>query len=599
MTMTSPDKLNQLRQLMLQENIDALIVPKADEHQGEYIGAHSERLFWLTGFDGSAGFSIILPKKASLFVDGRYTLQATKQVDTSIFEIIPVAEISGPKWLAQHLSPGAKVAYDPWLVTEKELNSYKIALKDKNIIFLPLEKNLVDQIWLNRPKKTCEPIYLHPLEFAGQEFQEKLKIISKELREIQAFAAVITMTESVCWLFNIRGDDYSSLPTTSAFAIVYNTEKADLFIDEQKISEDIRQYFKGFINIKPFHSFEENLKALGLHKVHVLIDPATAPVQTIYAVEKTGGKVIRKDDPTIPLKACKNNAELEGMRRAHIRDGAALTTFLHWVKKEGPKGHLDEMQATEKLLACRQRFSEFKKLSFSTISGTGPNGAIIHYKVSPETNQKIAPNDIYLSDSGGHYIDGSTDVTRTIAIGETSPEQRDRFTRVLKGHIALATSIFPQGTTGSQLDILARHALWQVGLDYAHGTGHGVGAVLNIHEGPQRISNVPNFVSLKPGMILSNEPGYYKEGEYGIRIESLVIVKSLEIPKAEKKMLGFETITFAPIDQALIELSLLTDSEIKWLNDYHQEVYEKLSPLLEVEVQKWLNDVTQPLKKKL
>ncbi len=593
--MTSLHKVNQVRQIMHQENIDAFIVPKADEHQGEYIGPHSERLFWLTGFNGSAGFSIILPKKAGLFVDGRYTLQAAQQVDTSIFEILPVAKISGPKWLSQHLSPGTKFAYDPWLITEKEINYYKKVLEDKNIFFFPLEKNLIDQIWLDRPQKACEPIYIHPLEFAGQEFQEKLTIISKELKEIQASAAVITMTESVCWLFNIRGDDYSSLPTTSAFAIVYDTGKADLFIDEEKISENVRQYFKDFVNIKPFHSFEENLRTLGHNKIDILIDPATAPIQTIYAVEKAGGKVIRKDEPTTHLKACKNTAELEGMRRAHIRDGAALTTFLYWLKKEGPKGHLDEMQAAEKLLTCRQEFSEFKKLSFATISGTGPNGAIIHYKVSPETNRKISPNDIYLSDSGGHYIDGSTDVTRTIAIGETTSEQRDRFTRVLKGHIALAQSIFPQGTTGSQLDILARQALWQAGLDYAHGTGHGVGAVLNIHEGPQRISNVPNFVSLKPGMILSNEPGYYKEGAYGIRIESLVIVKSIHIPGAEKEMLGFETITFAPIDPTLIELSLLTGSEIKWLNDYHQEVYEKLSHLLKPEVCKWLKGVTQPL----
>lgn len=590
--MTSLQKLIQLRDIMVRENIDAFIIPKADEHQGEYVAPYSERLLWLTNFNGSAGFAIILQDKAGLFVDGRYTLQAAQQVDTTCFEIVPLAEISGPTWLTHHLKPGAKLAYDPWLTTEREIQGYEKILESKNIEFFPVEKNLVDRIWVDRPQQSSHSIYIHPLEFAGQDFKDKLTTIAHELKKKQVSAGVVTMTESVSWLFNIRGNDYDFIPTMSSYAIVYETGKADLFIDEKKVPYNIHQYLKAVVTIKPFESFEKTLQDIGQLKTRVIIDPLTAPVQSIYAVEKAGGKVLRGDEPTTHLKACKNKAELEGMRRAHIRDGAALTTFLHWISQKGPQGNIDELQAVEKILACRQKFPEFKIPSFSTISGTGPNGAVIHYRVNSETNRTIAPNDIYLIDSGGHYNDGSTDVTRTIAIGETTPEQRDRFTRVLKGHIALATSIFPQGTSGSQLDILARSALWQVGLDYAHGTGHGVGAVLNIHEGPQRISSVPNHVSLKPGMILSNEPGYYKENAYGIRIENLMIVQSVDIPGAEKRMLGFETITLAPIDLKLIEKSLLTDLEIKWLNEYHQAVYEKISPFLEEEVREWLKETT-------
>lgn len=595
--MTSAQKLTQLRQEMLKKNIDAFIIPKADEHQGEYVAPSSERLLWLTGFNGSAGFAIILPDKAALFVDGRYTLQAAQQADTTCFEIVPLAEVSGPTWLSHFIKPNTHFAYDPWLTTEREIQSYEKALESKNIKFLPLKENLIDQIWVDRPMKPSQPVYVHPLEFAGQDFREKLTTIASDLKKRQASAGAITMTESVSWLFNIRGNDYAFIPTTSAYAIVYDTGKADIFIDEQKVPSDVYQHFNDFVTVKPFDSFERTLHTLGQLKKCVVIDPFTAPVQSIYAVEQAGGKVLRGDEPTTHLKACKNTAELEGMRRTHVRDGVALTTFLHWVSQHGPQGNIDELQAAAKILECRQKFPEFKMPSFATISGTGPHGAIIHYKVNYETNRKIASNDIYLIDSGGHYNDGSTDVTRTIAIGETTQEQRDRFTRVLKGHIALAACVFPQGTSGSQLDILARHALWQVGLDYAHGTGHGVGAVLNIHEGPQRISNAPNHVSLKSGMILSNEPGYYKPGAYGIRIENIIIVKSIDIPGAEKSMLGFETITLAPIDLKLIELALLTDFEIKWLNDYHLEVYNKLSPLLETEVREWLKETTLPLKR--
>lgn len=593
--MSSPHRLMQLRQVMLKENIDAFIVPRTDEHQGEYVAPHSERLLWLTGFNGSAGFAIILPHKAGLFVDGRYTLQAMQQVDTAFFDIVPTAEISGPTWLSGHLKPGAKLAYDPWITTEREIQSYEKALENKRIEFLPLEKNLIDQIWLDQPEKPSQSIYIHPLEFAGQDFKQKLTIIAKELQKKQAYAGVITMTESVSWLFNIRGGDYAFVPTASAYAIVYDTGQADIFIDDQKIPPEVKSYFGSLVVVKSFDTFEKTLQELGHLKARIIIDPLTAPVQAIYAVENAGGKVIRCDEPTIHLKACKNAAELEGMRQAHLRDGAALTTFLHWLSTQAPKERIDELQAVEKILECRQKFSEFKMPSFATISGAGPNGAIIHYRATPETNRTIESNDIYLIDSGGHYIDGCTDVTRTIAIGNVTSEQKDRFTRVLKGHIALATSVFPQGTSGSQLDILARYALWQVGLDYAHGTGHGVGAALSIHEGPQRISSAPNYVALKPGMILSNEPGYYKPEAYGIRIENLIIVQPLDILGAEKAMLGFETITFAPIDVKLIDQALLTEAEIKWLNEYHQEVYYKLSSFLEAEVRDWLKETTRPL----
>ncbi|MBL9029916.1 MAG: aminopeptidase P family protein [Caedimonas sp.] len=588
-------KLTQLRDLLDQQGVDGYLIPKADEHQCEYLRPDAERLQWLTRFSGSAGCAIVLKDRAALCVDGRYVLQAQYEADRILFEIVDTTYTAPTAWLVKNVPQGAKIGFDPWLMTHSAFKNYEKRLAEKEAFLIPLDHNLIDDLWQNKPPRCLSEMVIHPLEAAGMSHQEKLNDLSEKIRSQNADAALVTMVESVNWLFNIRGHDLAYMPVTFAFALIYREGRATMFADLAKVTPDVRDHLGERVEIRAYEDLLPALQELGRRGRTIMMDPALAPLKVITTLEQAGGRVLFADDPALLPKACKNETEIKGMRETHVRDGAALTMFLHWVTTEGVSRKVTEMEAAEKLHECRARWATFWGESFPTISAAGPHGAVIHYRATPATNRMLQMDDLYLVDSGGHYHDGSTDVTRTIALGHPTSEQKDRFTRVLKGHIALAQLIFPQGTTGGQLDAFARRFLWEAGLDYAHGTGHGVGSVLNIHEGPQGISKMPNRVPLQPGMIVSNEPGYYKPDHYGIRLESLLVVMAVDLPGAEHPMLGFETLTLAPVDLALIERSLMTPSEIEWLNAYHQRVFASLAPLIEPETKRWLYEVTRPL----
>jgi Xaa-Pro aminopeptidase len=544
---------------------DGFIVPRADEFQGEYVPPSAQRLAWLTGFTGSAGLAIVHPDESAIFVDGRYTLAVRDQVDTHLFKPYDYSFIN--EWLKQHGS--VKLAYDPWLHTLNDLALFN------NVELVPCETNPIDTIWLDQPEPPLAPIVPYSVSYAGETSKTKReKIILND----NVDAVILTAPDSIAWLLNIRGGDVPRAPLPLCFAILYTNKHVDLFIDKRKISHEIEN-----VTIYEFTDFATILEKL--NQSTVLIDSKQTPIWIV----KRLNKIVKGDDPCVLPKACKNSIEIAGTRAAHLRDGSALTRFLYWLKSG-----IDEIQAAERLAQFRAETGLLHDLSFDTISAYGANGAIVHYQVTAETNKVLEKGNLYLVDSGGQYLDGTTDVTRTIAIGTPTAEHKDRFTRVLKGHIAIATCRFPEGTTGVQLDILARHALWQVGLDYQHGTGHGVGIFLSVHEGPQSISKKINSVALKPGMIISNEPGYYKAGAYGIRIENLILVtEPEEIEGGEQPMMEFETLTLAPIDRNLIEVSLLNEKEIEWINNYHARVYEKIAPILKDEEERqWLAEVT-------
>jgi Xaa-Pro aminopeptidase len=590
------NKLESLRQTFKKNGVDGFIVPNIDEHLAEYAAAHRARMTWLTNFTGSAGLFIVLNKKAALFVDGRYTLQARAQVDLSKIEVHLVTEKSPTTWLKENLSSGQTLSFDPTTLTEKQFEDYKKVLDLIGVNLKPSKENLVDLIWEPRPAFPSSKAMIHPLEYAGVSKEDKIKQLRKSLKERKIESYVTSSLETINWLLNIRGHDFSYLPVVLCHLIVHADEKPDVFIESSKVDNEVLKYLTASVHVRPYEEFAKGLKELGKKKAQVLIDPETCVMSVIQAVEQAGGTVIRQPDPCLLPKACKNEAELIGAKKAHIRDGAALVSFLAWLDEVAPQGALGELEAAQELYECRTRQELFQGLSFATISSTGPNGAIIHYRVSPESNRTLKKGDIYLVDSGGQYLDGTTDVTRSIAIGTPTAEHKDRFTRVLKGHIALARIKFPAGTKGSQLDSLARIYLWEAGFDYAHGTGHGVGSFLSVHEGPQRVSNYPNFINLEPGMILSNEPGYYKEGDYGIRIESLVYVKPCPpLPGGEIPMLCFETLTMAPIDLKLIERSMLLPAEKEWLNSYHKTVKETLRPFIDARTMAWLEEATQEI----
>lgn len=581
------EKVDKLRQLLKEGRIDGWLIPRSDEHQGEYVAAYADRLAWLTGFTGSAGMAIVLKDKAAILVDGRYTLQARNQVDTSLFEVVFTGEKSPGQWLAENAA-GYHIGFDPWLHTEAEIQRYQIASKGLKTEFTAIEGNLIDDIWDDQPAMPKDPAVIFPNSFAGESSQEKRQRLSKGLKEEGVDAAILTNLDSISWLLNIRGSDVPCMPLVLSFATLHADGSVDLFVDRDKISKEVETYLSSDVRLHSYEKFAFYLDEFA--KKRVTFDPKTAPIQVWYGLKTAEAELVRANDVCLLPKACKNSTELNGMRACHIRDGAALTKFLCWVSKNVHQGNVSELDAVDKLYSFRQQVEHFKGQSFDTISGAGSNGAIIHYRVTPGTNRPIKPEDIYLSDSGGQYLDGTTDVTRTVAFQTPTEEQRDRFTRVLKGHIAMATAIFPAGTSGAQLDTLARQFLWQQGLDYQHGTGHGVGHYLCVHEGPQRIAKgLAVDIPLRSGMVVSNEPGYYKEGEYGIRIENLVIVTEVNIKGAESKMLGFETITMAPICHALIKVGLLTETEKEWLNAYHKQVREALSPLLDAETKEWLN----------
>jgi len=588
-----PERLGQLRKELAGRGLDGFIVPRADEHQGEYVPPRGQRLAWLTGFTGSAGLAIVLRDRAALFVDGRYTLQAGAQVDTGLFEIHHLIEEPPAEWAATALQPGAVLAYDPWLHTPHDVERFRGGAEMAGAVLCAVPENPLDRVWSEQPASPIAPVMPHSERFAGESAQSKRTRLARSLQEEGVAAVVLTMPESIAWLLNIRGCDVPHTPLPLSFAILRQDGTVALFIDRRKLVFSIERHLGNEVTIEPPERLGPAIDALAAEGGRVQVDPATTASWIFDRLQAAGGKIYRAADPCLLPKACKNAIEIDGTRAAHRRDGAALTRFLAWLMREAPKGALSEITASDKLEGFRREGEYFRDLSFPTISGAGSNGAIVHYRATPETEKRLEPGSLYLLDSGAQYLDGTTDVTRTIAIGEPSAEMCDRFTRVLKGHIALALAHFPKGTSGTQLDAFARRALWQKGLDYDHGTGHGVGSYLGVHEGPQRISKAPNAQPLLPGMIVSNEPGYYKTGVYGIRIENLVLVQPADGSAGE--MLGFETLTLAPIDRNLVDLALLDEDEIAWLDAYHARVRETLTPLLDPETQRWLAAVTEPI----
>jgi len=589
------ERLARLRAELKKRGLDGFLVPRADEHQGEYVPPHAERLRWLTGFNGSAGLAIVLLDKAAIFIDGRYTLQVRSQVDTDAFAPKHLIDEPPARWIEENLPKGAKLAYDPWLHTVDAVTRYRAAAEKAGASLVAVESNPLDAVWNDQPAPPTAPVEPHHLNYAGEAVADKLKRLSAQLKKDGVEAALLTMPDSIAWALNIRGQDVSHSPLPLSFAILHADAKAELFIDPRKLSDATRAHLGNQIAISPPDELLSALDVLGAANANVLVDPATCASLLFDRLVGAGAQVKRGADPCELPKACKNEAELHGMRKAHERDGLALTRFLAWLAHTSAKGGLDEITAAKKLESFRAETGELKDLSFDTISGAGEHGAIVHYRVTSGTNRQLKPGELFLLDSGAQYLDGTTDVTRTIAIGTPDAEQRDRFTRVLKGHIAIATARFPEGTSGAQLDALARLALWKSGLDYDHGTGHGVGSYLSVHEGPQRISKISS-VPLKPGMILSNEPGYYKTGAYGIRIENLLVVSApANIEGGERPMMGFETLTLAPIDLNLVERALLTDEEADWLNAYHRRVREAHEMHLDAETANWLEQATRAI----
>jgi Xaa-Pro aminopeptidase len=589
------ERLAALRQELARHGVDGFLVPRADEHQGEYVPPNAERLAWLTGFTGSAGLAIVLPRSAAIFVDGRYTLQARNEVAAGLYQQRHISEAPATGWLAQELRPEQILGYDPRLHTVPEIERYAAAAAKAGAKLHPMDGNPLDAVWQDRPPPPLAPVVPHELRFAGRSSEDKRRQLAAALAEDKIEAVALTAPDSIAWLLNIRGGDVPYTPLPLSFAILRADASVALFIDQAKLMPETQSFLGNAVSIAPPDAFGAALEALGQGGRPVQADPASTSAWVFDRLKAGGARIHRAADPCLLAKACKNEVELGGTRAAHRRDGAALTRFLAWLAAAAPQGGLREIAVSDRLEEFRRAGDHFRGLSFPTISGAGANGAIVHYRASPASERALEPGSFYLVDSGAQYLDGTTDVTRTIAIGDLSPEMRDRFTRVLKGHIALAMCRFPAGTTGSQLDALARHPLWQIGCDYDHGTGHGVGSYLGVHEGPQRISKVANHQALLPGMIVSDEPGYYRTGAYGIRIENLVAVVPIEHEASERPLLGFETLTLAPIDRNAIEPALMSDEEINWLDAYHARVRDTLTPLVDPATSLWLATATQPL----
>jgi Xaa-Pro aminopeptidase len=593
-------RLTALREQLRADRLDGFVVPLTDEHMSEYVGSYAQRLAWLTGFQGSAGSAVVLPEEAAIFTDGRYTLQVRDQVDGALWSYQPVPETSVADWLKAHAPDGGRIGYDPWLHTRDWVKKARAALVDRGAELVAVGRNPIDAVWAERPEPSPARLEVHSDALAGKSSAAKRQDMADWLKEEKADAAVLSALDSIAWTFNVRGRDVDHTPVALSFALVNDDGTADLFVDPGKLGDEVRQHLGNGVRVHDRGAFEAFLGELAGKTVAA--DPERAVAAIFDALEAAGAKVTAKRDPAVLPKAIKNEVEIAGHKVAQARDGAALARFLHWISVEAPKGGVDELKAVANLQQLREQCGDLRDTSFDTISGAGPNGAIVHYRVSQASNRPLEMNSLYLVDSGGQYPDGTTDVTRTVAIGTPTVEMRDRFTRVLKGNIAIDTALFPAGTRGAQLDSFARQYLWAAGVDYAHGTGHGVGSFLSVHEGPQRISpaggaHAGGDEPLRPGMILSNEPGYYKAGEYGIRIENLVLVVEREIEGAEKKVLGFETLTFAPIDRALIDVALLTDGELRWLNDYHTRVLDVVGPQLDGEAKAWLEAACAPLER--
>jgi len=582
-----------LRAELKRRGLDGFIVPRADRHQNEYVPACEERLAWLTGFTGSAGAAIVLANEASLFVDGRYTLQAREQIDAALFSVEHLADTPPDKWLEQNLPTGTKLGYDPWLHTTESAEKLAKAAAAAGASLIPVETNPVDAVWTDRPAPPLGAVILHDQKFAGEAAAVKLARVRAEIGKAGADALVVSDPHAIAWAFNIRGSDVAHTPMPIAFAIVPKEGRPALYVDGRKLANDVRHAIVELADVREPAAFEHDLAALGQAKRAVRLDQATGADALSRLVNESGGTATRGADPIAMMKAVKNATEIAGAQAAHLRDGAAMARFLAWFDREAPTGKLTEIDAVEALESFRRDTSALKDVSFPTIAGAGPNGAIVHYRVTRNSNRRIGPDELFLIDSGGQYQDGTTDITRTVLVGAPSTEMLERFTRVLRGHIAIARAVFPDGTTGAQLDPFARAYLWSAGLDFDHGTGHGVGSYLSVHEGPARISKL-GTTPLKRGMILSNEPGYYKTGAYGIRIENLVLVtEAPPVPDAEKPLNAFETLTLAPIDLRLVAPTALTVIENAWLNAYHARVREAVSPLVDAETRLWLEQATR------
>lgn len=586
--------LPKLRRALQQAGLDGLIVPHEDEYQNEYLPEATERLAWATGFTGSAGAAVVLAETAILFVDGRYTLQGRAQTDPKLFEVRDLVEEGVTGWIKADAPEGATLGYDPKLVSPDALARLSEAAKARGVTLKAVAPNPIDVAWSDRPAMPAAVITAHPLEHAGESHGDKRARLAQNLADAGVDAALLTAPASLAWLFNIRGGDVAHTPLPLGAAVLNDDGTATLFVAPEKMTPEVERHLGNAVAVRPEAELEAAFADLAGKTVRV--DPASASAWAFGALEAAGAAISRGPDPVALPRACKNAIEVEGARRAHVRDAAAIVRFLHWLATEAQSGKVDEIEAALKLQELRLASSELKDLSFESISGAGPNSALPHYRVNTKSNRKLKRGSLYLIDSGGQYPDGTTDITRTVAIGRPTREMKERNTLVLKGHIALSRVRFPKGTTGTHLDAFARQFLWAAGLDYDHGTGHGVGSYLGVHEGPQRIAKGPNATALQPGMIVSNEPGYYKEGAYGIRIENLQVVTPPEaVEGGERAMLGFETLTMAPLDKGLIVKAMLTKEERAWLAAYLETVWDRVGPHVDGDAKTWLEDACKAL----
>jgi Xaa-Pro aminopeptidase len=591
-------RLAALRGQLSADGLDGFVIPISDEHMSEYVGEYAQRLEWLTGFAGSAGSAAVLGEKAAMFTDGRYTLQVRQQVSGDDYAYVDVPASNIGAWLEANVVAGQRIGYDPWLHGVDWVKATGEKLAGVGAALVAVARNPIDAIWTDRPAPSVAPVAVHSDALAGQSASAKRAAIADWLKAEQLDATVITALDSVAWTFNLRGTDVSRTPVGLAFAIIHADATADLFIAPDKVTDAVRQHLGNSVRLHDYGALTAALSAMQGQRVAA--DPERAVAAIFSALEAGGATIVRRRDPAVLPKACKNPVEVQGMKNAHVRDGVAVARFLRWLEAAAPHGGLTEASVADKLRGFREDGGDLKDLSFDTISAAGGNAASPHYRFDPANSAALPTNGIFLCDSGGQYPDGTTDITRTVAIGTPTTEMRRRFTQVLKGHIALATARFPEGTRGSQLDTLARQFLWADGVDYAHGTGHGVGTYLAVHEGPARIAKPSGGQAgteepLHAGMIMSNEPGYYKAGEYGIRIENLVLVVPAPLADAEQPMLAFETITFAPIDKTLIDTSLMSPAEIAWFDAYHATVFAKLAHGMSDDERDWLMRATAPL----
>ena len=594
-------RVAKLRQWLTGHRLDGFIVPRADEHQGEYVPARAARLKWLTGFSGSAGVAIVLKERAFVFVDGRYQLQVRQETDPSVFTVESLIDNPPAVWMRENIGKGARIGFDPWLHTISEVKALKASADKVGAELVPVEENPIDAIWNDQPDAPMEPVELHPNALAGELAKDKLARLAAAIGKDGATHAVLTDPSSIAWAFNIRGNDVPHTPLALGFAILAADGRHRLYMDKRKFSRTVEAYLTQLADLRAPDDFEPDLTALARDGAKIALDPALAAEKLRMLVADNGGSVVEAADPARIPRATKNKAEIAGSRAAHRRDGAAVARLLCWLDRQ-PPGSLDEIAVVTRLEESRRRTGEetqmpLRDVSFDTISGAGPNGAIMHYRVSRATSRKLDEGELFLLDSGAQYQDGTTDITRTMPVGQPSEEMRERYTLVLKGLIAISTLRFPAGTRGSEIDAIARMALWRHGLDYAHGTGHGVGSYLAVHEGPQRIAR-SGTEKLLEGMMLSNEPGYYKEGAYGIRLENLILVTPAEqIEGGDIAMHGFETLTLAPFDRRMIKTHMLDRDELHWLDSYHAWVLAEIGPMLDGETLAWLEKACAPFPK--